>query len=224
MGIEEDFTRILMQKKATKIHVLKSGENVGILARKYNVTEQQIWDENPTSNLEERASSLQIGEKIFIPESALNAGKSLVGKTLNEQIDLAAAWAKVDKDLLRAMVNIESGGKANAISGKGAQGLGQLMPSIQKAFGITDPYDSSQNLPATAMWLAGLMKTSPGKTKEEKSWHALMQYNWSPAKFFAWVAGGKIAGNVPAETKKHTKKVFTKLGWSIPTEYLGWYV
>lgn len=227
MNIEIEYYKrysTLLKKMAYEVHELGPGENIGLLARKYNVTEQQIYDANPGKNLKERATTLQLGEKINIPESALSFGNKLTGKPLNQQIQEAADWAGISPQVLAAMVDVESGGKAGATSHKGAQGLGQLMPSIQKAFGITDPYDPAQNLPATAMWFAGLMKNAPGTTEQEKVWHALMQYNWSPAKFHTWYAQSKDAKVVPQETKKHAKKVFDRLGWRVPNTYIAWYL
>jgi len=224
MNLENEYYAKLMRKLAKKVHPLAEGENVGSIARQYKVTEQQIYDANPSSKLKERATKLQIGEPINIPESALDVSSTLAGKPLNEQIKMSADWAGVPSPVLAAMVDVESRGQAGATSQKGAQGLGQLMPVIQKAFGVTDPYDPAQNLPATAMWLSGLLKNAPGTTDQEKTWHALMQYNWSPAKFSNWYTQGRDPRVVPVETKRHAKKVFDRLGWSVPNAYMVWYL
>lgn len=227
MNIEEEYQKryaSLLKKISYEVHPLGAGETIGLLARKYNVTEQQIYDANPGKNLKERATKLQLGEKINIPESALSFGNTLSGKPLSTQINEAAEWAGISPQVLAAMVDVESSGKARATSHKGAQGLGQLMPSIQKAFGITDPYDPAQNLPATAMWFAGLQKNAPGENEQEKVWHALMQYNWSPAKFNIWFHQSKDPKLVPQETRKHAKKVFDRLGWRVPNAYIAWYM
>lgn len=51
----------------------------------------------------------------------------------------------VSPDLIRAVVQAESGGKANARSQAGALGLMQLMPGTARELGV-DPKDPRQNL------------------------------------------------------------------------------
>lgn len=50
--------------------------------------------------------------------------------------------------LVKAVIKVESNGNPKAESHAGAQGLMQLMPEIQKAFGVTDPFDVQQNVTA----------------------------------------------------------------------------
>lgn len=207
--------------KASKIHNLEPGQTVGQLARMYNLSEEQILEANP--GLSERVSRLQIGEGINIPESAIEFSSNLKHKSVDQQIQEAASWSKVDPRVLSAMLKIESGMNPAARSQVGAQGLGQLMPIVQKMFGVSDPNDTAQNIAASAMYLAGLLRSSPGDTPELKYWHALMQYNWGPGNFRKWVNEGGRAENVPAETRSHTRKVYDELGWSIPRAYISWY-
>lgn len=209
-------------EKIAKVHKLQAGETVGALARKHNLSEEQIYDVNP--GLRERASKLQIGEEIVLPESAIDYSRVIKHQSLDEQIQQAARWAGVDPAFLKAMLKVESGMNQQAKSEKGAQGLGQLMPMVQKMFGITDPEDTAQNIAASAAYISSLLKTSPGDTPSEKYWHALMQYNWGPGNFSNWVKTGRNFDNVPAETKNHTLKVYRELGWQVPRQYVYWYV
>lgn len=73
------------------------------------------------------------------------------------QIAAAARRYGVDPALLRAVVHAESDFNAAAVSKAGAQGLMQLMPTIQQKFGVTDPYDVVQNLDAGARLLKSLL-------------------------------------------------------------------
>lgn len=59
--------------------------------------------------------------------------------------------------LSRIKTNEGSGSKAT--SPKGAQGVMQLMPSIQKAYGVTDPTDDNQSVDAAGRFVADLYKT-----------------------------------------------------------------
>lgn len=214
-----NFSKLL--NKTAKVHALEPGQTIGQLASKYNVSEEQIFEANP--GLKERASRLKIGEKIEIPESAIEFSSSLKNKSVEEQIREAAAWSKIDPAVLAAMLKIESGMNPSAQSNVGAQGLGQLMPIVQRMFGVSDPSDTAQNIAASAMYLSNLLRNSPGDTPALKYWHALMQYNWGPGNFRKWLNAGSDAAMVPLETKAHARKVFGELGWPIPDRYLNWY-
>jgi soluble lytic murein transglycosylase-like protein len=72
-------------------------------------------------------------------------------------IESASANTAVEADLLRAVIVVESGFDANAVSPKGAQGLMQLMPSTAKAYGAADASNPSQNIHAGARYLRRLL-------------------------------------------------------------------
>lgn len=55
-----------------------------------------------------------------------------------------------------AVIDAESAFNPRAKSHAGAQGLMQLMPSIQRAFGVTNPYDPQQNIRAGCALLVEL--------------------------------------------------------------------
>jgi hypothetical protein len=57
----------------------------------------------------------------------------------------AAELYAIDPDLLAAIATVESGGKAGAVSPKGAQGLMQLMPGTASRFRVLDPFDPVSN-------------------------------------------------------------------------------
>ena len=88
-------------------------------------------------------------------------GRSKVVQTIQRnfsaEIAAAARRAKVSEALLIALVAAESAGKPNAVSPKGAQGLGQLMPATAKRFGVTDANDPKQNLRGAAEYLSLLL-------------------------------------------------------------------
>lgn len=60
--------------------------------------------------------------------------------------------------LFRALVEAESGYNPNAVSSKGAYGLGQLMPGTARALGV-DPRVPSQNLDGAARYLLTQLAT-----------------------------------------------------------------
>lgn len=56
--------------------------------------------------------------------------------------------------LFLALIERESGWNPRAVSPKGAQGLGQLMPETARDLGVSDPFDAAQNLDGAARYFA----------------------------------------------------------------------
>jgi soluble lytic murein transglycosylase-like protein len=77
-------------------------------------------------------------------------------------VDEGAKQSGLETDLVRAVVRKESAYNPCATSIKGAQGLMQLMPSVQAQFGVTDPYDPKQNISAGTRLLKQLLDTYGG--------------------------------------------------------------
>ena len=69
-------------------------------------------------------------------------------------LDQAGRVYNVDPALLRAQMMAESGGNPNAVSNQNAQGAMQIIPSTQKALGVTDPYDPAQSINGAAKLMA----------------------------------------------------------------------
>ena len=63
----------------------------------------------------------------------------------------------VRTDLVRAVVQVESGFNAAARSPKGAMGLMQLMPATAREHGVTNPFDPAENIRAGAAYLRQLL-------------------------------------------------------------------
>lgn len=69
----------------------------------------------------------------------------------------ATIGTNVSPALVLAIISVESGGRDDAVSGKGAQGLMQLMPDTAKRFGVTDSLSSSQNIKGGVTYLNWLL-------------------------------------------------------------------
>jgi soluble lytic murein transglycosylase-like protein len=82
--------------------------------------------------------------------------------TFSREIESAAQAEKLDAHLLRAVIGVESGFRADARSPKGAIGLMQLMPATARRFGATDPADPAQNISAGARYLRTLIAQFEG--------------------------------------------------------------
>ncbi|MBL8445795.1 MAG: transglycosylase SLT domain-containing protein [Zoogloeaceae bacterium] len=72
-------------------------------------------------------------------------------------IGAAARHSQMDPALIEAVVRVESGFNAAAVSPKGAQGLMQLMPATARRYGVEDPMDPAQNLLGGARYLRDLL-------------------------------------------------------------------
>ncbi|MEP2530856.1 lytic transglycosylase domain-containing protein [Shimia sp.] len=71
---------------------------------------------------------------------------------------------QVSPALVVAVIAVESGGRSDAESGAGAQGLMQLMPATAERFGVTESLDATQNIQGGVRFLDFLMakfKTDP---------------------------------------------------------------
>ena len=110
---------------------------------------------------------------------------------------------KLPDGLVRAVVKTESNFDPQAISSKGAQGLGQLMPDTAKALGVTDPFNPEQNIAGTAKLLAQLFKQFDGDLVK-----VLEAYNAGPTAVKK--AGGNLA-LMPQETQKYVPEVAKNL-------------
>ena len=75
---------------------------------------------------------------------------------LEELARRIAAERNIDPALFSSLIEAESGWNPLAESSKGAQGITQMMPLIQKAYGVDDPFDPEQNMRGSAAFLEHL--------------------------------------------------------------------
>jgi soluble lytic murein transglycosylase-like protein len=80
-------------------------------------------------------------------------------------IDAAAQQHQVQTDVLRGVIEQESGGRPCAVSPKGAVGLMQLMPATMDQFQVADAFDPKQNIEAGAQFLKQLLDKYKGDLK-----------------------------------------------------------
>ncbi|MGH7728457.1 MAG: lytic transglycosylase domain-containing protein [Vulcanimicrobiaceae bacterium] len=112
--------------------------------------------------------------------------------------------AHVDPTLVMAVVTVESHWNTSALSWRGAEGLGQLMPGTAHTLGV-DPWSSRQNLSGVAHYLhrlLGLFATAHKPLAE-----ALAGYNAGPLAV-------KRYGGIPpyAETQAYVGRVLSTWG------------
>ncbi len=120
---------------------------------------------------------------------------------LNYLIDAAAHKAGLRPELVREVVRQESGFDPCAESPAGAQGLMQIMPSVQNQFQVSDAFNLAQNLSAGTQLLRSLLDRYDGDIVS-----ALAAYNAGPRRVDA-------ARGVPtiAETRKYVSDIMGRL-------------
>ena len=105
----------------------------------------------------------------------------------------------LDPELVRAMVEVESGFAVRAVSPKGAAGLMQIMPGTGRDLGLADAFDGANNLEAGIRYMRALMDAY-GDVRL-----ALAAYNAGPGRV-------KKSGTVPdiPETQAYVEKVLAR--------------
>lgn len=127
-----------------------------------------------------------------------NSKSSIKGKTsygeLKSVIDGYAEKYNIDNELIRAMIQVESGWNTDAVSNKGAQGLMQLMPRTAAMLGVNDPFDPEQNIEGGTRYISDLTDKYRGDVEK-----ALAAYNAGPARV--------DSGNIPDVSKRYVKNI-----------------
>ncbi len=120
--------------------------------------------------------------------------KNAVGVELYAQlIEQYSASHALDPNLVKAVIQAESGGDPNALSPKGAAGLMQLMPETAASLGADDRFDPEQNIASGTRYLRGLMD----------------QFKSTEVALWAYNAGPQAVrqGRMPLETQEYVPKV-----------------
>ncbi|MGH8052819.1 MAG: lytic transglycosylase domain-containing protein [Stenotrophomonas sp.] len=96
-------------------------------------------------------------------QSGVNFGSvRLNTQAFNTEIAAAAREFGVEEAVVRAIIHAESAFNPTALSRAGAQGLMQLMPATARRFGVTDSYDSGQNIRGGVQYLSWLLRRFNG--------------------------------------------------------------
>lgn len=121
--------------------------------------------------------------------------------------DAVAATHGVDPALVRGVIWVESRGKANAKSPKGALGLMQLMPLTAAGLGVQDALNPHANVDGGTRYLAQLLRKYGGDQEI-----ALAAYNWGPGNVDAMRAGATIPDRalLPRGVADYAKKVLDR--------------
>ena len=128
------------------------------------------------------------------------AGSRTTGRDTSAYEDLIRQHAEqhgISADLVRAVIQAESGFNPRAVSSKGAKGLMQLMPATARDFGVLDPFHPGENIRAGVAYLARLLARFDQNVER-----ALAAYNAGPERVERY-------NGVPPyrETRDYVKKI-----------------
>lgn len=141
---------------------------------------------------------------LFVVPSVFAAGNgrgnASIGRPFQRLIEEVAQRHSVEPSLLSALVEVESARRSDAVSPKGARGLGQLMPATARRFGVDDPHDPEANLQGSAQYLRWLLERYGGDVRL-----ALAAYNAGEG------AVDKYGGVPPyPETRQYVRRVIQR--------------
>jgi hypothetical protein len=129
----------------------------------------------------------------------LFALKLLVGQTaenLDPLIEKYSSQYKLEKELVKSLIQVSSGGNSRAVSQSGAKGLMQLPQDIIKGLNIQDPYNPDENIRGGCKYLKTLLNQFSDIEM------AVAAFNSGPGQVQKY---GKVPSN--SETKKFVEAV-----------------
>ena len=145
-------------------------------------------------------SSFNAGNASSVTSVGSENASGTMGKTAIDNFIAQASDAYgVPGNLIKGVVQQESGMNVHAVSGAGAMGLMQLMPGTAQAMGVSNPFDPQQNVMGGTKYLSQLLTRFGGDQAL-----ALAAYNAGPA------AVEKYGGIPPyAQTQDYVHKVLS---------------
>jgi soluble lytic murein transglycosylase-like protein len=121
----------------------------------------------------------------------------------------ATTTPAADPNLLSAVKDVESGGRADAVSRVGAVGTMQTMPKTLRdpGYGVRPAADNSpQELERVGRdYFSALMKKYRGDAET-----AAVAYNMGPGATDRWIAAGSDIAKLPRETQAYVPKILNK--------------
>lgn len=214
---EKNVTTLLDFLKASKT------QNAFIVAKTIGTAEEKVAKEQPkqakppvaqqfsnsiddeNAMLEEQIRKL---EERFAPQATVQVGKQNISLPVGEEYP--------EPSLIKAVIQVESGNKPDAVSKVGAIGLMQLMPATAKDLGLSEDEiaDPEKNVEAGARYLQRLVNRYNGDIEL-----ALAAYNWGLGRVDKAISRlnsielkptwSNIVDNlgVPRETRDYVRKV-----------------
>lgn len=160
-------------------------------------------DPKPVERLAEKITEKTAAKRKHVDSGRTERRTRGVSRSQIERlITKTAAKHDLSPELLRAVIEAESGFNHRAKSPVGAMGLMQLMPETANFLGVNDPYDPVQNLEAGGRYLKGLIDRYEGSVHR-----ALAAYNWGPGNL-----DRRGYRNIPGQTRHFIRRVMDNAG------------
>lgn len=123
--------------------------------------------------------------------------EKVLSAELSAVIDRLARRQRLDPGLVRAVIRVESGFDARAVSSRGARGLMQLMPATARQLGVHDAFDAAENVRGGTEYLRRMIDHFDGNLEL-----GLASYNAGPGAVDRY-------GGVPPfeETRRYVRRV-----------------
>ncbi len=139
--VASNFTKFIAEGSLG--HILTSTIKLTVISIMVGLCVICIKDANPGNIFE-----------VTTPSTTVSGTGTVTGPT--DLVALASEKANkygIPTSLFLAQIQLESSWNPNAVSGAGAQGLGQLMPGTAEWLGCSDPFNPEQNLEAAAKYM-----------------------------------------------------------------------
>jgi len=189
-------TQTIQNLRPTNQHQSVSPFDHLLYQQTLNQTKKETFDPSMTIReiLHGRPSILEQTSSVMTPiETNLSTD-------LNTIIQEASSKYQIDEKLIRSIIQTESNFNQYAVSHAGAEGYMQLMPQTARGLGVTDSFDSRQNIFGGVKYLRQMLNRYDGNTTL-----ALAAYNAGPGNV------DKYNGVPPfSETQNYVKKVMVQ--------------
>lgn len=112
---------------------------------------------------DDRRYRLLLTDRFEPAQAALRAPRGVLAlpfgeRPFHDSVLRASSATGIDAALLHAVITVESGYQAGAVSAKGATGLMQLLPGTARRYGTVNLLDPAENIGAGARYLRDLLR------------------------------------------------------------------
>jgi hypothetical protein len=175
---------------------------------------QQAGEQAPVSPAATPTEDTEIADLEAELESLRQMLPKQEAKVGKQDISIPTGEQYAPPSLVKAVMKVESGGKQEAVSSKGARGLMQLMPATARDLGV-DAKDPKQNVEGGSRYLQQQLNEFGNESL------ALAAYNWGPNNIKRAMAKVRAEGKrptwanikayvkVPKETREYVDKVLS---------------
>jgi soluble lytic murein transglycosylase-like protein len=175
---------------------------------------QQAGEQAPVSPTATPTEDTEIADLEAELESLRQMLPKQEAKVGKQNISIPTGKQYAPASLVKAVMQVESGGKQEAVSSKGARGLMQLMPATARDLGV-DAKDPKQNVEGGSRYLQQQLTEFGDESL------ALAAYNWGPNNIKRAMAKVRAEGKrptwanikayvkIPKETREYVDKVLS---------------